>query len=160
MTHRIMIVEDEYWTAMGLAMGLQERGALVTGPFSSISKAIEALNGAERPHAAILDIRLRNSEIFLLADLLMEDDIPFVFATGYLKCDLPTRFAESPYLEKPFSSGTCVDSVLALAEAHSFARNSSRLGRSPPLEKNRHATLTSICQAERPPFITLPRNLH
>jgi CheY-like chemotaxis protein len=137
MTHRIMIVEDEYWTAMDLAVGLQERGALVTGPFSSIPEAIEALNGAERPDAAILDIRLRHSDIFPLADLLIKDDIPFVFATGYLKCDLPTRFAESPYLEKPFSSGTCVDSVLALAEAHSFARNSSRRCRSLPREEKR-----------------------
>jgi CheY-like chemotaxis protein len=137
MTHRIMIVEDEYWTAMDLAVGLQERGALVTGPFSSIPEAIEALSGAERPHAAILDIRLRNTETFPLADLLMEDDIPFVFATGYLKCDLPRRFAETPYFEKPFSSRTCVDSVLALAEAQSFGRNSSRLCQGLPPEEKR-----------------------
>jgi len=136
MTYRIMIVEDEYWTAMDLAVELQERGALVTGPFSSLSQAIEALRGTERPDAAILDVRLRNTDVFPVADLLMQDNIPFVFASGFDQHDLPARFAETPHFEKPFLTPSCVESVLALAEAHSCGRNGGRFLRSLSREGN------------------------
>lgn len=66
MSYRVMIVEDEYWTAMDLAVELQDRGATVTGPFSSVSQAVEVLRSAERPDVAILDIRCATPKCFRL----------------------------------------------------------------------------------------------
>lgn len=120
MAYRIMIVEDEYWTAMDLAVELEDRSAEVLGPFSSVSATIEALSGPDRPDAVILDIRLRNAETYPVADLLMESGIPFVFATAYLKRDLPERFAHAPIFEKPYSTPICAERAVALAEARSW----------------------------------------
>lgn len=115
MSYRIMIVEDEYWTAMDMAVEVQERGAKVAGPFGSVPQAIELLRSAQRPDAAILDIRLRDIDVFPVVDILVEEGIPFVFATACLERDLPARFAKVPRFEKPFEVRTCVDRALALA---------------------------------------------
>ncbi len=118
MGYRIMIVEDEYWTAMDMATQVRARGASVSGPLGSIAEAIEALRGGDQPDAAILDIRLRSNEVFQVADILMENDVPFVFATASPRNDLPKRFAATPHFEKPFAVKACVDSALELAKAH------------------------------------------
>lgn len=118
MTYRIMIVEDEYWTAMDLAQEVKKRGATVTGPFSSIAQVIEELSGPRRPDAAVVDIRLRTTDVFSVADMLVQKEIPFVFATAHVPRDIPERFAETPHFEKPFASEACVEKVLALAEEH------------------------------------------
>lgn len=125
MCYRIMIVEDEYWTAIDMATQVRERGASVSGPLASIAQAIEALRGGDQPDAAILDIRLRSNEVFQVADILMENDVPFVFATAYPRDDLPERFATVPHFEKPFAVKACVDSALELAEAHSDGQRAS-----------------------------------
>ncbi|MBM3605728.1 MAG: response regulator [Alphaproteobacteria bacterium] len=120
MVYRIMIVEDEYWTAMHLAMEVRDRGAVVVGPISSVPQAIELLAGDDCPHAVILDIQLRANEAFPFADLLMKTGIPFVLATGYEKEELPERFADIPHFVKPFSDGDCVAAALELAKAHAL----------------------------------------
>lgn len=115
MTYRILIVEDEYWTARHLATEVRERGAIVLGPISSIPKAIQLLATPLRPHAVILDLQLRTEVAFPLADTLTQQGIPFVFVTGYEQEDLPERFADVPHFVKPISDGECVDAAIALA---------------------------------------------
>ncbi|MFC0202443.1 response regulator [Paracoccus rhizosphaerae] len=118
MSYLIMIVEDEYWTARDLAAEARDRGVAVAGPTSSIPDAINLLKGSRSPDAAILDVQLRADEVFPLADMLLGADIPFVFATGYEKHELPDRYADIPHIGKPFSSGDCIEAALALAVAH------------------------------------------
>lgn len=122
MSYHVMIVEDEYLTALNLAMEVEDQGASVTGPFSSVSQAIGILRGPEKPDVAILDIRLQNNNVFPVADLLMKNGIPFVFTTGYSKNDLPARYAQTPHFEKPFSPENCVEKALLLAKAHALCR--------------------------------------
>lgn len=117
MTYHILIVEDEYWTARDLVAEAHDRGATVAGPTSHISQAITLLNGKRCPDAVVLDIQLRADDAFPLADLLVKSGIPFLFATGYEKSELPRRFKGIPHMVKPFSSGDCIDAVLALASA-------------------------------------------
>lgn len=131
MSYRIMIVEDEYWTAMDMAAQVRERGASVSGPLGSIAQAIEALRGGDQPDAAILDIRLRSNEVFQVADILVENEVPFVFATACPRDDLPERFASVPHFEKPFAVKACVESALELAEAHSNGRQGAVPFRNP-----------------------------
>ncbi|MFN4062191.1 MAG: hypothetical protein ACK4IA_15755 [Paracoccus hibiscisoli] len=114
MPHRILIVEDEFWTARHLAMEARDRGAIVLGPISSIPQAMDMLASRRRPEAVILDVQLRAEVAYALADTLMQQEIPFVFVTGYEKEDLPERFADVPHFVKPFSGGECIDAAIAL----------------------------------------------
>lgn len=114
MAYRILIVEDEYWTARQLAMEVRDRGAVVLGPISSIPQALELLASRDRPHAVILDVQLRTDVAYPLADTLMQQKIPFVFVTGYEKEDIPERFGDVPHFVKPLSSGACIDAAIAL----------------------------------------------
>lgn len=143
MSYHIMIVEDEYWTAMDLAVEVQERGAEVAGPFGSVPQAIELLRSVQRPDAAILDIRLREIDVFPVADILMQDGIPFVFATACMEQELPGRFAEVPRFEKPFQVRACVDSALALA-AHSCDRDAFRFPKRPGVDNGRDPASTTV----------------
>ena len=115
MAYRILIVEDEFWTARHLAIEARDRGAVVLGPIGSMPQAMEILASRRRPHAVILDIQLRAEVAYPLADTLSEQGIPFVFVTGYEKEDLPERFADVPHFVKPFSGGECIDTAIALA---------------------------------------------
>ena len=115
MAYQIMIVEDEYWTAIDMATEVADRGGTVIGPLSSLSEAVTLLHEEQRPDAAILDVNLRGADVFPFADMLVQRDIPFVFATGYGKDVLPKRFAHVPHLEKPLVVTKCVEMALALA---------------------------------------------
>ena len=117
MPYRILIVEDEYWTARHLAMEARDRGVAVMGPIGSIPQAMEFLAARYPPHAVILDIQLRAVEAYPLADTLMRQRIPFLFATGYERDELPERFAQVPHFVKPFIGGACIDTAIALAAA-------------------------------------------
>ena len=99
--YRIMIVEDEYWTAMHLANEVRDRRGVVLGPISSIEKAVQFLESAEPPDVAILDIQLRFDEVFPLADLMRKAQIPFIFATGYEADAILPAYAGVPRAEKP-----------------------------------------------------------
>lgn len=115
MTCRIMIVEDEYWTAMDMATAVEDHGGTVTGPVASVSEAVGLLQDGGGPDAAILDVNLRSSDVFPFADILVRRGIPFVFATGYEKEVIPDRFNHVPHFEKPVNILACVEAALALA---------------------------------------------
>ncbi len=115
MVYRIMIVEDEYWTAMDMAATIADRGAVVVGPVASLSEAMDLLHGDGRPDAAILDVNLRGTDIFPFADMLVRHCIPFVFATGYDKGIVPERFEHVPHFEKPMAVAGCIETALSLA---------------------------------------------
>lgn len=118
MALRIMIVEDEYWTAMDMATQVEDRGGAVTGPSASVSEAMALLHGRDCPDAAILDVKLQGAEVYALADVLKQRGIPFVFATAYDAKALPSRFAGVPHYEKPMIVSDCVETALALAAGH------------------------------------------
>ena len=111
---RILIVEDEFWTATHLAMEARDRGAIVLGPIGSVPQAMEVLASPDLPHAVILDVQLRAQTAYPLADMLVRQGIPFVFVTGYEREDLPTRFADVPHFVKPFTGSDCIETALAL----------------------------------------------
>ena len=97
----IMVVEDEYLIALNIEMALIDRGAHVIGPFSHVDAAIEALSDAPLPHAAVLDINVRERPVFPVAEILASLKIPFVFATGYDNWTIPPAFSHVRRFEKP-----------------------------------------------------------
>ncbi len=109
---RVMVVEDEYLLADDLCFALASLGAVVVGPFPSIRDATASIDDDVAIDLAVLDVNLRGDMVFPVADALMHRGIPFAFATGYDRWTMPTRFAEMPWVEKPFKSDN-IAAVLA-----------------------------------------------
>ena len=97
---RVLVAEDDYFIAKGLARSLKAAGAEVVGPVPTVAEALEALRNTV-VDAAVLDINLRGEPVFAVADVLMACDVPFVFATGYSASAIPDRYAPVPRCEKP-----------------------------------------------------------
>ena len=104
----VLIAEDEYLLASDIARELERRGASTVGPFATTDRAVAALTGAA-PDAAILDVNLRGTVVYPLADLLIELGTPFVFMTGYAGEVLPTRLSGVPCCHKPLRARAAVD---------------------------------------------------
>lgn len=101
---RILVVEDEYLVARYLTRGLVERGAVVVGPVARVDAAlalIEQCRGEAALHGAILDVTLNEQSALPIADRLREECVPFVFATGYDRASLPSRFNDVTLCVKP-----------------------------------------------------------
>lgn len=100
MGNRILVVEDEALVAMAIRESLDTLGYAVVGPCGNITEAVIALRH-NRVDAAVLDINLGGDLVYPLADILVAENIPFVFVTGYGHEELESRFSAIPILQKP-----------------------------------------------------------
>jgi DNA-binding response OmpR family regulator len=82
---------------------VEELGGAVVGPVGRLAQGL-ALAQSEELSAAILDVNLGGERSFALADRLLADGVPVIFATGYEADTLPERFAAIPRLVKPFGA--------------------------------------------------------
>lgn len=95
---RVLVVEDEFLIASLLADALERLGASVVGPASSVA---QALGLAGEPLAlALLDVNLKGTRVFPVADALRARRVPMIFVTGY-DATLPGPYAAAPRLTKP-----------------------------------------------------------
>jgi len=97
---RILIVEDEYFLADETRRKLEDLGAMVVGPTSNVSRALDLIK-REPIDAAILDVFLADELVFAVADELEARDINFVFATGYDPSHMPAKYKGFALCEKP-----------------------------------------------------------
>jgi CheY-like chemotaxis protein len=98
---RVLIVEDETLVAMLLEDMLADLGCTVVGPATRVASAVE-LARAETFDVAILDVNVAGEEIYPVAEVLSERDIPFVFATGYGNGGVSEMWRDRPTVQKPF----------------------------------------------------------
>ena len=105
----VLIAEDEYLLASDIARELERQGASTVGPFATADRAMAAMTGTATLDAAILDVNLRGTAVYPLADLLIELGTPFVFMTGYAGEALPSRLSGVPCCYKPLRARTAVD---------------------------------------------------
>lgn len=98
---RILLVEDEYFLADDLTRALSAAGAEILGPINDAGEALQVVCEA-RIDGAVLDINVRGTMIYAVAEELRRRAAPFVFATGYDKGAIPAQFADVPRWEKPF----------------------------------------------------------
>ena len=111
---RILVVEDEALIALDLAGLLEERGATVLGPASSVAEAL-SLIAASKIDCAVIDVSLGGGEqVWPVVDALEQLAVPFVFLTAYYEKDLPPRHRLRPIFQKPVSSGLLLDAIAAL----------------------------------------------
>ncbi len=101
-TRQILVVEDDLLQAMDLELLLGQTGARVLGPVPTVEEGLKLVELAD---AAVLDIALRDHDVFPLADMLDRLKIPFVFYTGTadFTC-LPARFRHVEMIRKPAQS--------------------------------------------------------
>ena len=98
---RILIVEDEMLVALNIEDMLIELGHDVAGIASRLDQAL-ALARDGGFDAAMLDVNLAGDRSFPIADLLIERNIPFLFATGYGRDGIEEKYRDRPVLQKPF----------------------------------------------------------
>lgn len=111
---RILVVEDEMLIAIHVEEILDSLGCVVLGPVSKLEVAVRMAR-EEQIDAAILDVTIRGGHVFPVAEVLLERDIPFVFASGYGGWALPAPFRGKPQLQKPFTSDELAEALHALA---------------------------------------------
>lgn len=81
-----------------------ELGASNSHLATNVDEALSIIEN-QTIRAAILDFDLDGENSVPIADRLVEDNIPFVFATGYDDPSfLPERHQNRPVLKKPFSA--------------------------------------------------------
>ena len=78
-----------------------ELGHETLGPAHSVSAALALLDACQ-PDAAIIDVSLGVEDAYPVADRLVRQNVPFVFATGYEGQAIPERFKDARLLAKPF----------------------------------------------------------
>jgi CheY-like chemotaxis protein len=79
---RVLIVEDTWHVANALKALLEELGASVVGPATTLDVA-ERLLAAQTPEVAIVDINLRGEMAYRLIDRLNDRGARIVVISGY-----------------------------------------------------------------------------
>ena len=111
---RIFVVEDEMLIAIQVEEILESLGCVIVGPVGKLEVAVRMAR-EEQIDAAILDVTIRGGQVFSVAEVLLERDIPFVFASGYGAWALPAPFRDRPRLNKPFTPDELVEALHAIA---------------------------------------------
>ena len=98
----VLVVEDDFIVAFDMQTLLEERGARVIGPASTLAEA-SALVAQHAPDVALLDVNLNGEFVFPVADQLRARGVPFAFATAYADDDriFPPALRTIPRLAKP-----------------------------------------------------------
>jgi CheY-like chemotaxis protein len=103
----ILLVEDDYLIAMDVEASLQADGAQVIGPAATVPAALALISRTEDIDAAILDINLRGTTSYAIADALQARGVPLIFVTGYDERVVPARYTGIPVCQKPFDLSVC-----------------------------------------------------
>jgi CheY-like chemotaxis protein len=98
----ILVAEEEYFIADNVARVLEQLGADVLGPVSTLGGALTLLEVLDRVDGAVLDIHLHDEAVYPLIDVLKARGIPYVFATGSEEADIPTRYKDVPRWTTPY----------------------------------------------------------
>ena len=108
---RILIAEDDAILAFDLGIILQKAGAEILGPTLTLSHALSLAQTASMS-AAVLDVSLRDEEVFPAAQELQGRGVGIVFYTGYAAVDQLRRdWPDAQVLTKPTPARVLVEAV-------------------------------------------------
>ncbi|MDQ1231360.1 MULTISPECIES: response regulator [unclassified Sphingomonas] len=105
MTKTVLLVEDEFFVALDLQSIIEDGGYEVDGPYVSVEEVLAHLDG-DRPQlaCAILDVRLRDGEVFPAAERLSQAGVPLIFHSGHAdEQALQSRYPGAAVCGKPCS---------------------------------------------------------
>lgn len=110
---RVLLVEDSLIIALDAEDIATRLGADDVATAASVDAALDLI-AASPPTVAILDINLGNGTSFPIADMLLERQVPFMFATGYgEQAQFPDKHRGRQVVQKPY---TIENVARALAE--------------------------------------------
>lgn len=110
----ILIVDDEPFIDLDLAMAVEDAGCLVVGPAGRVREALSLLE-ASRVTAAILDVNLSDGDVTPVVDVLVARGIPLIFQTGVgLPPSLTARYPDLLVYAKPVISERLVNIMIGL----------------------------------------------
>ncbi|MDH2328065.1 response regulator [Cereibacter sp. SYSU M97828] len=113
-TDTVLLVEDELLVAMEIQDLIEEVGLATEGPYSTVAGANEAL-GSVQVACAVLDVRLRDGDIFPVADELCARGIPMIFHSGHATPDqITSRYPDAIFFEKPCVPAQIVQTIRQL----------------------------------------------
>lgn len=98
---RVLIVEDDWFSADDLRIEFERAGMEVVGPVNRVEEALRLLATTGRLDGAVLDINLGGDLVYPVAEALRAAEVPFVFATGYDAGVIPPVYAGVVRCEKP-----------------------------------------------------------
>ena len=98
---RVAVVEDETLVAILLEDMLMELGCEVLWTAHRVAKALD-LVARSAPDAGVLDVNIAGDEVYPVAQVMAERNIPFVFTTGYGTRGLIDAWRDRPIVQKPF----------------------------------------------------------
>ncbi len=113
----VLVVEDEIFIALDLALAVEDAGGEVAGPVSSVKNALQLIE--TRPiTAAILDSNLTDGDITPVATRLLEASIPIIIQSGVgIPPNLAERFPELVVFIKPYVAADLVSKLAVLIAA-------------------------------------------
>ncbi len=104
---RILVVEDEPFIAFDLQMAVEDSGAIVVGPASTIAEALDLI-GREAIDGAILDVNLPDGTIGPVLDALPKR-VSVVVQTGVgLPPEIRAVHPDVPVFSKPTAAETLI----------------------------------------------------
>ena len=115
----VLLGEDSSMVLMATEFLLEEHDLQVIATASSLESALEQARSTT-PDIVLLDVNLFGEMSFPVADVLVERGIPFIFTTGYSANEsIPSRFAATPVMHKPYDEGALMVMVGQLLAATS-----------------------------------------
>jgi CheY-like chemotaxis protein len=107
---RALVVEDEVMVAIYIEDLLAELGYEVVAVATRLDRAL-ALARQGGFDFAVLDINLDGQMSFPVADVLREQGIPFLFASGYGSKGVNDNYHHAVRIQKPFRSSELVQAI-------------------------------------------------
>jgi DNA-binding NarL/FixJ family response regulator len=102
---RVLIVEDQFMSALALVQAVEEIGVRVVGPAPTVQEALRLIDEVSCD-AALLDVNLGTETVEPVAQRLADLGRPFVFVTGYTSPKLKDpRFKSRRIIPKPVDTG-------------------------------------------------------
>lgn len=112
----ILIVEDELYIALDLAMAVEDACGKVVGPVGSVREALDLL-ASDAIAGAILDVNLRDGDVTPVVRALHELGIPLTIQTGVgLPANFRERYPDVPVHSKPMNAGILVNEIASLIQ--------------------------------------------
>lgn len=113
---RVFCVEDETMVALNLEDMLTDMGCTVIGPAMRVDRARALIDDDFHADVAILDVNVAGERIFPVAELLVERQVPIIFATGYDRDGLPDAWHGCTILQKPYTQEEVSRSLMRATE--------------------------------------------
>lgn len=110
----VLVVEDSLVVALEIEKQLRQCGAAKVLLSGTLGEALVHASSAPID-IALLDINLKGTQSYAVADKLAARGIPFAFATGYgNEVKLPNRFGGHAVIAKPWTAAAIAAAVAAL----------------------------------------------